>query len=224
MAAAVEEGLLPLDPRSAVFGAGGAVSDGELVALAIGCTAARGARLVERVGPPWRIARTGVSELCALGQITPVRACRLRAALELGRRALAEPVARGDVLACAALVAARMRDLTLLDHEELHALGLDARNRLVVHARVATGALNVVAVEPRDVFRPLLRESAQGFVLVHNHPSGDPEPSDPDRVLTNRLAAAGELVGLTLLDHVVVARGGYFAFASGERRNHVSAE
>lgn len=74
---------------------------------------------------------------------------------------------------------------------------------------VSQGTLTASLVHPREVFRPALREAAAAVVLVHNHPSGDPTPSREDREITTRLAAAGELLGIPVLDHVVVAERGY---------------
>jgi DNA repair protein RadC len=138
-----------------------------------------------------------------------VRACRLKAALELGRRAVDEPLGRGVKLDNAAAVDAYLRGrLVPLEEEQLHVIGLDNNNRLVREFEAARGTSNVVAAAPADVFRPLIREGAQRLILVHNHPSGDPEPSDADRELTARFLVAGAALGLQLLDHVILARDG----------------
>ena len=85
------------------------------------------------------------------------------------------------------------------------ALAVDARNGLIDEVEVARGHLTSVEVHPREVFRPLIRAAAAAAVVVHNHPSGDPTPSSEDLVLTRRLRAVGELVGIPILDHVIVA-------------------
>src|SRR5206468_3304473 len=82
---------------------------------------------------------------------------------------------------------------------------LDRRHRLLRHEMVSQGTLTASLVHPREVFRPALRESAAALLLVHNHPSGDPTPSAEDREVTARLVRAGELLGIPVLDHVVVA-------------------
>jgi DNA repair protein RadC len=74
---------------------------------------------------------------------------------------------------------------------------------------ISQGTLTASLVHPREVFRPALREAAAAVVLVHNHPSGDPTPSREDREITTRLAEAGDLLGIPVLDHVVVAERGY---------------
>jgi DNA repair protein RadC len=77
---------------------------------------------------------------------------------------------------------------------------------------VAEGGLDECGVSPRDVFRPLLRTGACSCILAHNHPSGEPEPSSQDRLLTLRMAEAGRLLGLRVLDHVIIAAAGWYSF------------
>ena len=101
------------------------------------------------------------------------------------------------------------RRLAHLEREQLVGVALDAGGRVLSELRLAEGGTCSVEFKPRDVFGNLLREGAAGVILVHNHPSGDPEPSTNDRQLTQRLRRAGVLIGLPLLDHIVVARGGY---------------
>lgn len=103
--------------------------------------------------------------------------------------------------------------LATLDHERLIALGLDCRGRCIREIVLAVGGLTGCALAPRDAFRRLLAEPIASFVLAHNHPSGDPAPSVEDATLTSRMAAAGALLGLPMLDHVIVAEAGYFSFA-----------
>jgi DNA repair protein RadC len=127
-------------------------------------------------------------------------------------------VERGTPIQTAAQVEDCLRArLVDLEHEELHVLGLDTHNRVLTHFVAAVGTLNQVYACPRDVFRPLVREAAHRAIVVHNHPSGDSLPSEGDDELTARLAEAGELMGIDLLDHVVLARAGPFSFAEAGR-------
>ena len=91
--------------------------------------------------------------------------------------------------------------------ETFWVLGLGSRNHVLVEERVAEGGANLCALLPRDVLRPLVAVSAVQAILVHNHPSGDPTPSVEDLSLTRRLMAAGDLIGVSILDHVVVGAG-----------------
>ena len=90
---------------------------------------------------------------------------------------------------------------------------LDTRHRLIREVEVSRGSLNQSLVHPREVFAPALREAAAAILVVHNHPSGDPSPSREDHEVTRRLAKAGELLGIPLLDHVVIAAQGHTSFA-----------
>ena len=104
----------------------------------------------------------------------------------------------------------------LADERQEHfvVVALDCRNRLLETKTIGIGSLVACPVEPREVFNFLISVSAAKAVVVHNHPSGDPAPSDEDRVLTRQLKAAGELVGIPIVDHVIVAREGYLSFGA----------
>lgn len=133
----------------------------------------------------------------------------ITAAIELGKRATLDNTPRtamGDGRDVAAWARPR---LGTLEHEELWMLALDGRSRLKVARCVARGGLHGLAVKAADPLRLAIRAGASGFVLVHNHPSGDPTPSEEDRVFTSKVAAAGAVCGVPLLDHVVVAREGF---------------
>ena len=93
--------------------------------------------------------------------------------------------------------------------EEFHVLLLNARHEVLRRCLVSRGSLNASIVHPREVFRPAIVGSAASIVLLHNHPSGDPEPSEEDLAITRRLVQVGELVGIAVLDHVILAKTGY---------------
>lgn len=97
--------------------------------------------------------------------------------------------------------------------EVILALYLDTRNKVIAAHRVSIGTLDASAVHPREVFGPGLQLSASALILCHNHPSGDPTPSSADRAVTNRIRAAGELLGVPMLDHVVIGECRYYSFA-----------
>ncbi len=138
---------------------------------------------------------------------------RWRALVALTRRIEARPM-RIPVIASAKDAAALLGPRLLsAEVEELHVLALDSRNRVLAAVQVARGGASQVAVTARDVFHPLIRASATRAIVAHNHPSGDPAPSEADRELTVRLAVAGDLLGVVLLDHLVLAQDGYFSFA-----------
>lgn len=162
------------------------------------------------------LARTTVDELETylagaprLGR--PPRACarRIAAAFELGRRVATDAADPSTVRSSADVAAWAAARLVTLDHEELWLLALDGRSRLRAVRCVAKGGLHGMGVRPADPLRLALRAAASGFVLVHNHPSGDPAPSAEDVAFTRRVASAAAIVGVPLLDHVVVTREGF---------------
>jgi len=133
---------------------------------------------------------------------------RLEALFELGRRVEEARTARGESLRTAEgvrrLMAPRLRGLA---KETFHVLLLDGRHRLIDVQRVSEGTLTTSLVHPREVFVHAIRASAAAVLVVHNHPSGDPEPSPQDLEVTRRLLRCGRLLGVPLLDHVVVGDG-----------------
>lgn len=105
------------------------------------------------------------------------------------------------------------RDLAMESREVFACLHLDAKHRLLCFERVSVGTLDGSLVHPREVFKGALLSSAASVVLLHNHPSGDPEPSREDRDVTRRLVDAGRLLGVPVLDHVVVGAETYYSFS-----------
>lgn len=106
-----------------------------------------------------------------------------------------------------------MADLGKSDREHMVVFDLDTRHRVIERRIVAIGTMTSVEVHPREVFKPAIMNGAAAMVLSHNHPSGDPTPSREDIALTTRLREVGDLVGITVLDHVVVGAEGYVSLA-----------
>lgn len=103
-------------------------------------------------------------------------------------------------------------DFGRLDRETFVVVLLDGKNQVLGFNVVSVGSLTAALVHPREVFKPAILANAAAIVLVHNHPSGDPEPSAEDRAITERLKQAGELVGIRILDHVVIGDGRFSSF------------
>jgi DNA repair protein RadC len=192
------------------------LGDVELIALLLGTGSSEQSverlaqSLLERSGGIEGIARLGPHAFAEEHGVGPVKATRLAAALELGQRVLIRALAeRRQVLDCFEAVAdwARPR-LAALDHEEVWLLCLDGRSGLKSSSRIAQGGLHGCALTARDVLTPAVKNGAAAILLVHNHPSGDPQPSPDDIEMTRHVARCSELIGIPLLDHVVVARNG----------------
>ena len=99
-----------------------------------------------------------------------------------------------------------------VDREEFLAVLVDGKGRTMGFSVVSVGTLTASIVHPREVFKPAIIGNAASVLLVHNHPSGDPEPSAEDRALTSRLKQAGDLLGIKILDHIVIGDGRYTSF------------
>jgi len=195
----------------------GALTDAELLALVLGSGVP--GRSASRVGR--QLARRHPSELAgwplarwlAVAGVGPARASALVAAFELGRRAQDRPTCRAPIRGPEDVLA-QVRDLPRARREHFVVLLLNARHELQCRETVSIGSLNASIVHPREVFLPAILHSAASVVLVHNHPSGDPEPSEEDLAITRRLVQVGELVGIGVLDHVIVASRGIVSFKS----------
>ncbi len=216
MVPAEEERPKPrLRERALLHGLDG-FADADLLALLIG-TGAEGesavgvaSRILDTSGGIGGLLRQGGHGLATRRGIGPAKAVRILAALELGRRAAEHSLAerRESIVSFDSVVAWARPRLATLEHEEVWLLALDGRNGLRAAMRVAQGGVHGCALTPRDVLRPAVRDGAAAIILLHNHPSGDPTPSAEDARMTAALAVACEAVGIELLDHVVVARGG----------------
>jgi DNA repair protein RadC len=210
-------------PREKLLGQGAeALSDAELLALVLrtgdgasGATALDHARLLlGRFGSLRALAAATIGELRQVKGIGPAKAAELQAVFQLARRFAAEPLRPGERLASSADVFRhfheRLRDRR---REVFLALLLDSKNRLLREVQVSEGSLTASIVHPREVFAPVVRESAAAVLFVHNHPSGDPTPSREDLEITTRLREVGELMGVRVLDHIIIGSGEYVSLA-----------
>jgi len=161
---------------------------------------------------------SGASLLCleSVPGLGPAKASSLCAAFELSRRVATRSLERGELIRGPTHVQRHFEQrLPVARQESFFALLLDGRHRLMGELQVSLGTLTASLVHPREVFREAIRAAAAAIVIVHNHPSGDPSPSEEDREVTMRLVEAGELVGIRVLDHVIISEGGYFSFSEG---------
>lgn len=209
-------------PRERLYSRGAAsLTLVELLAIVIGTGTQRGDALeVARDvlglagGSLRRLVGRPVAELALIPGMGRVKAARVAAALELGRRLSGEAWEGHSVVRSPAEVhrwcAPGLRDLVV---EEFHLLTLDAQNRITRDLLITRGILNSSLVHPREVFRAAIAEAAAGVIVVHNHPSGNPAPSADDRAVTRQLVGAGRLLDVPVYDHVIIAGDQYFSFA-----------
>ncbi len=155
--------------------------------------------------------QASINEISAVRGIGKAKAAQLKAAAELGRRMFRETDPKGPAFSSAQdirdFIYAKVRGMK---QEVFFCLLLDAKNRLIREVKEVTkGTLTSSPIHPREAFRDAIRESAASVIFVHNHPSGDPSPSRDDILITERLAAAGDTVGIKVLDHIIIADHGY---------------
>lgn len=181
------------------------VSDVELLAIVLGQGTAgcHVLQLAEQVAPLVH-ATTPVqpAQLQKLAGVGPTQSLKILAVQELCRRA-SQPRAH-LALSTPELVAREVRSLFSQKKEQVVALYCNARHELLEQRVLAIGNLNTVLLEPRDVFGPALTLPAAGLFIVHNHPSGNPQPSNDDIVFTQKVASVGQLLGVALLDHIIL--------------------
>lgn len=154
------------------------------------------------------IATATLDQLGSISGVGRVKAIEVKAAVELGKRLSATHEDAKPIIRSPADVAhLMMAELRYEAREHLYALVMDVRNQ-VRHVRlISTGTLTESLVHPREVFREAVRFSACSLILVHNHPSGDPDPSPADLATTKRLLEAGKILGIEILDHVIIGDG-----------------
>ncbi len=213
--------LAPHDrPREKLARAGvGALGDNELVALLLGAgVRARGALVVaEDVlaarGGLRGVARSSLDELCQVPGVGASRAARLLAAAELGRRAVSGGPGERPRLTSPAEVGRYLLPLFGGYREErFGVVMLDSKRRVIRTETLSVGSLDASIAHPREVFRAATVASAASIAVFHNHPSGDPMPSPDDLLLTRRLAQAGQIMGIDLVDHLILGDGRWFSF------------
>ncbi len=212
---------LPPDerPRERLIHRGAeALSAQEILALILG----RGVRgesvmvtaqkLLSKFGSLRGIADSSVEELSQVNGIGPAKAAQLKAAFDLSRRLAEGPrESRPQVKSPEDVVSVAGGALKGKKKEHFLVLLLDTRNRLIRMSPVSMGSLDSSIVHPREVFKEAISASAASVIFVHNHPSGDPEPSPDDIELTRRLVDAGRLLGILVLDHVIVGDGSFLS-------------
>ncbi len=217
---------MPLDdrPREKLARLGpGALDNAELLAIflrtgTVGRSAIQiGRDLMAHYGSIGSLGCAGVAELAKQPGLGLAKACQLTAAFEMGVRAAREQIADKPLDSPALIYQAFAPQLARLRHEKLLVALVDTRLRHEGTVEISSGTVNNTVAHPRDVLRPVVNRGAYGFVLIHNHPSGDATPSKADEQFTRRLVEAADLMQVTFLDHMIIGRpdngrSPYFSF------------
>ena len=201
-----------------------ALTDAELLALFFGTglpglnAVEMGSSLIQQYGSLQALSRRSLEDLLEVKGIGPAKATQLVAIFEFGKRLAVErrtdapldnPEAVYDLLA---------PTFKTLNHESLQVVLLNTKYHLIQIQEISHGGLNECIAHPREIFRAAITHSAYAFILVHNHPSGDPTPSSADRSLTRKITQASEHVSIEMLDHIIIgtpsaqSEQGYFSF------------
>lgn len=195
-----------------------ALSSQELIALILGrgikgeSVLVTAQRLLSAFGNVENISRASIEELSAIKGVGPAKAAQLKASFELAKRKedndgkQMSVKSHHDVIK---LVRQRLKDKK---KEHFLILCLDTRNNLIKISSISTGTLDTNLVHPREVFKEAIQSLSSSIILVHNHPSGSPEPSEADIDITKRIVETGKVVGIDVLDHIIVTENKSFSF------------
>lgn len=211
----ISEGDPDLMPRERLEQEGtGVLADHELIAILLRTgTANEGvlrlsARLLEEYGGFAGLQRRDYAEFLRMGGLGPAKAATLKAALEIGRRVAKLPVEDRPAISSPEDVVNLIGfEMAALEQEQLRVVLLDTKNRIIRIPMVYQGSVNEASVRIGELFREAVRVNAVSIILVHNHPSGDPTPSGADVVLTTDVVAAGKLLDIAVVDHLVIGQG-----------------
>ncbi|HQA07292.1 MAG TPA: DNA repair protein RadC [Syntrophomonadaceae bacterium] len=209
-------------PREKLLRSGEAtLSDAELLAILIregtsGLSALELAQqiLAEHGGSLRFLRETSIEELTCHPGIGPAKAALLKAAVEIGRRISIDVKQKLVIKSPDDVKHLLMEDMRFLQQEHFRVLYLDRKGGLIFIEDVSKGGLHSAIVHPREVFKTAIKRSAASVILVHNHPSGDPNPSTEDIQITRRLIEAGNLIGIEVLDHIIIGEHKYCSLKS----------
>ena len=198
------------------------LSNEELLAIVLGTGSKKHnvlslSALLLRKYPLKALAEKTPDELVHFQGIGRVKASRILAFLELGARAFAPDSFTKTVIRSTNDALSHLRIIAKKQQEHLVVLYLNARHELIQQETVGQGTLNHMMITAKEIFAPALISPCASLIIAHNHPSGDPTPSDDDIAFTTRIHEAGEVMGIPMLDHLIVTASGYFSFRENNR-------
>jgi DNA repair protein RadC len=168
-------------------------------------------RIVREYGEQTLVHETNPTKLASALDIPLQKACQLVASMEFGRRFYERRLGKPVYVRTAAQAYQLLRDMGSCQKEQLRGLYLNSRFVVIRDEVISVGSLTANIVHPREVFQPAIESGAVAVVIAHNHPSGAAEPTDADRAVTHQLRAAGTILGIELLDHLVITDQSYIS-------------
>ena len=203
--------------RLASYGAGH-LSNSELLAILLRTglegenVLAMASRLLAEFGGLSGLSRITFDEMCDSRGVSSAKACQILAGIELGRRvASLTPEDRVTITSPADIATLFMAEMSSLDREHLRVATLSTRNQVLGIEDLYSGSVNAALIRPAEVFATAVRRNAPQIAIVHNHPSGDPTPSNEDVAITKTLVEAGKLLEIDVIDHLVIGQGKYIS-------------
>jgi len=141
-----------------------------------------------------------------------VKAITIKASLELGVRLYRELVLEKSKIKKPSDIFRMCLDMSFFDQETVRIISVDSKSNVISVEDITRGTANASLIHPREVFKPVISNSAVGFAVVHNHPSGDPTPSEADRDITGRLKDCSKIMGIDIIDHIIIGKGKFYSF------------
>ncbi|WP_432664228.1 DNA repair protein RadC [Wukongibacter baidiensis] len=158
------------------------------------------------------LANCTVEELREIKGIGESKACQIIAAVELGNRlSMSQLELKKTIKSPKDVIDIFINDMRFLEKEHFKVVFLNTKNEIIAFETISIGSLNASIVHPREVFNRAIKKSSAAVILLHNHPSGNPEPSKEDINITRRLIEAGKIIGIEVLDHIIIGDGDYFS-------------
>lgn len=188
------------------------LSDKELMAIILGagikgCNVVELSKKVLNLISKIGIDNITIKNLLDIKGLGQTKASQIISSLELGRRLLKDK--KSELIMSPKDVWEKMEDLRDSKKEHFVVFYLDTRNQIIKREIISIGTLNASLIHPREVFEPAIRNNTAQIIIAHNHPSGITEPSEEDVAISKRLTEVGEILGIDILDHVIVSKGGY---------------
>lgn len=216
---------LSLRPREKLFAYGAHnLSESELLAILLGTGSAKvnaivlGEKVIKQF-PLGKFSKEQLYEMVKYPGVGSAKAARIAAAIELGERLFAPASVTKITIKTAKDVLSQVREIADKKQEYLVVLYSNARHELVSKEVVGIGSLNSLRITPKEIFAHALQTPCASIIVVHNHPSNDPSPSDDDIHFTKRIHEAGEVMGIPLIDHLIISKSGYYSFRE-DKLNH----